>query len=164
MLQRDCLYRIFRKQLCHNTAPDLRSVKKQKTMPVRFGTIRTTRLCRIFQSSSRSMATLFDGNALAEQIKQNVRLEVESIRRKLSSFRPKFIAIAVGEHPASRIYLERKKEAATVSGIDCDIINIPSNASEDSLLQLIKDINADVSISGLIVQLPLPNHMSEIRY
>jgi len=109
------------------------------------------------------MATLFDGNALAEQIKQNVRLEVESIRRQLSSFRPKFIAIAVGEHPASRIYLERKKEAATVSGIDCDIINIPSNASEDSLLRLIKDINADVSISGLIVQLPLPNHMSEIR-
>jgi len=54
-------------------------------------------------------------------------------------------------------------EAAKTSSLHCDILNLPSNTSEERLLGIIKDINVDVSISGLIVQLPLPKHMSETR-
>ena len=64
---------------------------------------------------------------------------------------------------ASRIYLERKAEAAAVCGIELEMVALDGAVREERLLDIIGQINEDRRVHGLIVQLPLPRHMSEAR-
>lgn len=118
---------------------------------------------KIVRNPIRLIATIFNGTALASEIKQKVWTEVLSIKNRVPFFQPKLVAIAVGEQPASKIYLKRKVEAAAVSGLKCDILSLPSQTSENQLIAIIEEINNDATVNGLIVQLPLPSHMSETR-
>jgi len=114
-------------------------------------------------NSTRSLATVFDGNALASEIRSNIKNEIGKIKSSKPSFSPKLIAIAVGDHTSSNIYLSKKMEAAKESSLTCDIINVPSETSESNLIEMINDLNQDRLVNGIIVQLPLPSHMSEIK-
>ena len=76
-------------------------------------------------------------------------------------FRSKLVAIAVGNNPASKIYLKKKSEAAQYCGVDFDNISLNSNISELDLLRLVASLNSDRSVDGVIVQLPLPDHVNE---
>ena len=69
----------------------------------------------------------------------------------------------MGNNPASQIYLAKKQEAAEFCGISFDKISLAYDSKENDLINMISDINNDFSIDGLIVQLPLPDHMSEVR-
>src|SRR5881398_413670 len=93
------------------------------------------------------MATLLEGPPLATRIRAEVAEEV----RELGELR--LVTVQVGEDPASTIYLRRKHEAADEAGI----------ASEDELLALVSDLNADESVDGILVQLPLPAQIDEAR-
>jgi len=109
----------------------------------------------------RNVASLINGVELASCIKNEVKNELLSIRKSKENFSPQFVAIAVGNNPASKIYLKRKQEAALSCGLKSKVIHLEESISQISLLEIIQQLNQDASIHGIIVQLPLPNHLCE---
>ena len=98
-----------------------------------------------------------DGKALAERIRARDRQEV----RELGEIG--LATVLVGDDPASDIYIRLKHKAAAEVGIDAKDIRLASQTTEDELLGEVADLNADESIDGLLVQLPLPDHIDEAR-
>ena len=113
--------------------------------------------------SSVSNATIFNGTLLAQSILEDVRNENLLIKTKYEEFNPRLVAIAVGNNPASKIYLKKKHEAAQTCGIDFVKIDLDIQTSEKYLLELIKNLNNDDSVNGIIVQLPIPEQMCEFK-
>ncbi|XP_023344615.1 bifunctional methylenetetrahydrofolate dehydrogenase/cyclohydrolase, mitochondrial isoform X2 [Eurytemora carolleeae] len=111
----------------------------------------------------RELATIFNGHQLANKIKREVKEEILLNQSFKSSFSPQFVAIAVGHNPASKIYLEKKQEVAEECGLKGQVIHLSEDTFESKILGLIHDLNEDPSIHGIIVQLPLPLHLSEIQ-
>jgi methylenetetrahydrofolate dehydrogenase (NADP+)/methenyltetrahydrofolate cyclohydrolase len=98
-----------------------------------------------------------EGPPLAGRIRAEVAEEVAQLGRL------KLVTVQVGEDPASAIYLRRKHEAAQEAGIESDDRKLPAETSEDELLQLVSDLNADDEVDGILVQLPLPEQIDEAR-
>ena len=103
------------------------------------------------------MATLMEGPPLAARIRAEVAEEV----RELGSLG--LVTVQVGEDPASTIYLRLKHDAAQQAGIESDDRKVPEHISEDDLLALLAELNADDSVDAILVQLPLPPHLDEAR-
>jgi methylenetetrahydrofolate dehydrogenase (NADP+)/methenyltetrahydrofolate cyclohydrolase len=103
------------------------------------------------------MATLMEGRPLATRIRAEVADEV----RELGGL--SLVTVQVGEDPASTIYLRLKHEAAQAAGIESDDRKVPEDISEGDLLELLGALNADDSVDGILVQLPLPPHLDEAR-
>lgn len=106
----------------------------------------------------RGLATMFQGKLLAAEILAGVKQGVAAL-----GARPSLVAIAVGNHPASKIYLTRKAEAAKQCGIEYQQLAFPPSITQKDLLEVIEGLNIDPTVHGVIVQLPLPPHMSESR-
>jgi methylenetetrahydrofolate dehydrogenase (NADP+)/methenyltetrahydrofolate cyclohydrolase len=98
-----------------------------------------------------------DGRALAERIRGEIAEEV----RELGGIG--LATVLVGEDPASDIYIRLKHKAAGEVGIKAKDIRLASQTTEDELLAQVAELNADSSIDGLLVQLPLPDHIDEAR-
>ena len=104
----------------------------------------------------RGLATMFQGKLLAAEILEEVKRGVVAL-----GARPSLVAIAVGNHPASKIYLTRKAEAAEQCGIEYQQLAFPPSIAQKDLIEVIEGLNTDPTVHGVIVQLPLPPHMSE---
>jgi methylenetetrahydrofolate dehydrogenase (NADP+) / methenyltetrahydrofolate cyclohydrolase len=102
-------------------------------------------------------ARLIDGKALAERIRSEIAAEV----RDLGGLG--LATVLVGDDPASEIYIGLKQKAANEVGIAARDIRLASQTSEDELLEQVEQLNRDEAIDGLLVQLPLPNHIDEAR-
>ncbi|XP_061039918.1 bifunctional methylenetetrahydrofolate dehydrogenase/cyclohydrolase, mitochondrial-like [Eubalaena glacialis] len=111
-------------------------------------------------SAVRNEAVVISGRKLAEQIKQEVRQEVEEWVAS-GNKRPHLSVILVGENPASHSYVLNKTRAAADVGINSETIVKPASISEEELLNLINKLNNDDNVDGLLVQLPLPEHIDE---
>jgi methylenetetrahydrofolate dehydrogenase (NADP+)/methenyltetrahydrofolate cyclohydrolase len=98
-----------------------------------------------------------DGKALAERIRGEIAREV----RELGEIG--LATVLVGDDPASDIYIRLKHKAAAEVGINAKDIRLASQTTEDDLLGQVAELNADESIDGLLVQLPLPDHIDEAR-
>jgi len=102
------------------------------------------------------MAQILDGKALAKKIKEQVAADAAALPR-----RPGLAVILVGENPASQVYVRGKEKDCE----ECGILNLgrklPAETSEEELLALIAQMNADPSVDGILVQLPLPKHIDE---
>ena len=98
-----------------------------------------------------------DGKALAERIRGEIAQEV----RELGEIG--LATVLVGDDPASDIYIRLKHKAAAEVGINAKDIRLASQTTEDELLGQVAELNADESIDGLLVQLPLPDHIDEAR-
>lgn len=106
-------------------------------------------------------AKIIDGKAIAEQIQQEVAKEVEELKSK--GITPGLATILVGEDPASQVYVRNKGKACEKAGIYSDQHTLPTNIEEDELLKLIDALNNDSKINGILVQLPLPKHIDEVK-
>jgi methylenetetrahydrofolate dehydrogenase (NADP+) / methenyltetrahydrofolate cyclohydrolase len=102
-------------------------------------------------------AHLIDGKALAARVREEVAAEVEELGHV------GLTTVLVGDDPASDVYIRGKHKAATGVGIDANDIRLPAETSEDELLRLLADLNADDSVDAILVQLPLPDHIDETR-
>jgi methylenetetrahydrofolate dehydrogenase (NADP+) / methenyltetrahydrofolate cyclohydrolase len=102
-------------------------------------------------------ATIMDGKALAARI----RVEVAEEAVELGSLG--LATVLVGDDPASEIYIRRKHEAAREAGITAHDHHLSTETTEDELLALVAELNADDSVDGILVQLPLPDHIDERR-
>ncbi len=76
---------------------------------------------------------------------------------------PCLAVIIVGDNPASRSYVRGKIKATEVTGMDSRLVELPEDVSEDRLLEVIAELNADAGVDGILVQLPLPKHIDEDR-
>ena len=100
---------------------------------------------------------LIDGRKIAGEIQTEIKQAIESYSQEITLFRPPCLAvIVVGDHPSSRIYVERKAQACEAVGIRSIKIERPASLSEKELLDEIKKLNEDPLIDGILVQLPLP--------
>lgn len=99
-------------------------------------------------------AKLLDGKALADTLKSELRKRITTY-----GARPKLAVILVGEDPASQVYVAHKQEACAEIGIDSTLLHF-NHISETELLTEIETLNADPSVHGILVQLPLPNDIN----
>jgi len=102
-------------------------------------------------------ATLIDGKALGAKVREEVAASVAELGQV------GLATILVGDDPASHIYIDLKQKAATKAGMDARDLKLPADTSEDELLATIAEVNADDDVDGLLVQLPLPDHIDENR-
>jgi len=107
-------------------------------------------------------AKRIDGKAAALGIRERVAAHVGEFERKAG--RPSGLAtVLVGEDPASAVYVRSKNRATAEAGMASFAHNLPVTTSEDELLQLVLDLNADERVDGILVQLPLPNQIDSAR-
>ncbi|NXN63423.1 MTDC protein, partial [Himantopus himantopus] len=108
----------------------------------------------------RNDAVVISGRKLARQIRQEARHEVEQWVAA-GNKRPHLSVVLVGENPASHSYVLNKTKAAADVGISSETILRPASITEEELLDLIGKLNNDANVDGLLVQLPLPEHIDE---
>ena len=105
---------------------------------------------------------LLDGKKTSNDIKEEIRIEVASLTSD-GRKKPHLAAILVGNDGASETYVNAKIKACNKVGFDSTLIHFNNNVSEDKLLAEVEKINNNPDIDGLIVQLPLPNHIDEMK-
>lgn len=103
-------------------------------------------------------AQIIDGKAIAAELRQTIRARVQQ-RLDEGQRAPGLAVILVGADPASQVYVGSKRRACEEVGFVSVAHDLPAGTSETSLLMLIDDLNADPSIDGILVQLPLPAHI-----
>ena len=102
------------------------------------------------------MATILDGKALAEKVKQGVRQEAEALGRK-----PGLAVIIVGSNPASRVYVNSKRKDCEECGFLSEEYALPEETTQEELVELIGRLNGREDIDGILCQLPLPQGIDE---
>ena len=104
---------------------------------------------------------LIDGRAIAEQIHQETAHRVAALKQR--GVQPGLVFVRVGDDPASKVYVGMKEKTSARLGIDSKTHVLPETTTEGQLLELISRLNADASVHGILVQAPLPRHISETR-
>jgi methylenetetrahydrofolate dehydrogenase (NADP+)/methenyltetrahydrofolate cyclohydrolase len=102
-------------------------------------------------------ATIIDGKALGAKVREEVAASVAELGHV------GLATVLVGDDPASHIYIDLKQKAAQKAGMEARDLKLPADTSEEDLLATIAEVNADDGIDGLLVQLPLPDHIDENR-
>jgi methylenetetrahydrofolate dehydrogenase (NADP+)/methenyltetrahydrofolate cyclohydrolase len=108
-----------------------------------------------------SISNLIDGRAIAGQIHQDTARRVADV--KALGVEPRLVFVRVGEDPASRVYVGMKEKSSATAGISSQSYVLPEATCESVLLELICRLNEDESVHGILVQAPLPRHISETR-
>src|SRR4051812_39689821 len=102
-------------------------------------------------------APIMDGKALAARVREEVAAEAAELGDLGRA------TVLVGDDPASHVYIASKHKAASEAGIHPRDIRLPADAPEDEVFALVAELNADESVDGILVQLPLPSHVEEAR-
>jgi methylenetetrahydrofolate dehydrogenase (NADP+)/methenyltetrahydrofolate cyclohydrolase len=108
------------------------------------------------------IAKVIDGAALSRETRSRCSARVERLRRT-RSITPGLAVVLVGNDPASRVYVRNKKRACVDAGFHAEQHELPESSSEAEVLARIRALNADPRIHGILVQLPLPSHISGDR-
>jgi methylenetetrahydrofolate dehydrogenase (NADP+) / methenyltetrahydrofolate cyclohydrolase len=99
------------------------------------------------------------GKEVSKNIREELQIEIDELKEK--GITPGLTVIIVGDNPASRTYVKSKDKACKSLGMKSTVHNLKEDVSEKELLDLIGEINNDETIHGILVQLPLPNHIDE---
>lgn len=105
------------------------------------------------------MAIIIDGKLVAQEVKAKVSKKVKELQK--NGITPGLAVIIIGNNQASRIYVNNKKKACAEVSIYSKEYALPDTTSQKELIELISKLNNDDSINGILVQLPLPNHINE---
>ena len=108
------------------------------------------------------LMTIIDGKQISATLKESIREQVAGFPEKYGRV-PHLVVVRVGEDPASVVYVRNKAKACEACGIENTTIVLPEETAEEALLQKVREFNADDSVDGILVQLPLPKHISEAK-
>ncbi len=103
-------------------------------------------------------ANIIDGKAVAQKVRQTIKTKVNALA-EAGKRRPGLAVVLVGEDPASQVYVRNKKKACLEVGFADFAYTLPANTSEEELLALIDELNAHKEVDGILVQLPVPEHI-----
>jgi methylenetetrahydrofolate dehydrogenase (NADP+)/methenyltetrahydrofolate cyclohydrolase len=107
-------------------------------------------------------ASLIDGKAIGAAVRAEIKERAAAFTAR-TGIRPCLAAVLVGEDPASRVYVRNKGKACVEAGMLSRQIDLPASTSEKELLDLVAQLNADASVHGILVQLPLPGQIDESK-
>lgn len=107
-------------------------------------------------------AKIISGTKIAGQIREDLKKEISELKEK-HGLTPGLVTILVGDDPASKIYVSQKEKACENLGIYSRRVDLPLETTENALLSLIRGLNRDAKIHGILVQLPLPEHINQQR-
>ena len=105
-------------------------------------------------------ATIIDGKAFAATLREKVAGLVPAFEAAAGR-KPGLTVVIVGEDPASQVYVRSKGKATEAAGMISTTHRLPETTTQDELLALVRDLNADPTVDGILVQLPLPKHIDE---
>ena len=105
------------------------------------------------------MAQLIDGKKISSEIKEELKAEVEALKRQGKEIC--LAVVQVGQDPASCVYVNNKKKACAYIGIRSEAYELPETVGEEELLALVEKLNQAGHVNGILVQLPLPAHIDE---
>ncbi|MGL9718398.1 MAG: bifunctional methylenetetrahydrofolate dehydrogenase/methenyltetrahydrofolate cyclohydrolase FolD [Wolbachia sp.] len=108
------------------------------------------------------MAIIIDGKEIASDLCKKLSQKIDALKKKHNIF-PCLKVILVGSNPASQVYVRNKQKKAESIGISSETIVLPDNILEDELIAKINELNANPSVHGILVQLPLPSHIKASR-
>ena len=103
-------------------------------------------------------ARILDGKALAQEVRARIAEDVASLKAE-HDVRPGLAAVLVGEDPASKVYVGMKHRACEAAGMYSRQIELPDDTAQEDLEALVRELNEDEAIDGILVQLPLPDHL-----
>lgn len=105
------------------------------------------------------MAKIIDGKQIAKEVRAEIAAECAELKKK--GIIPGLAVVIVGTDPASQVYVRNKKKACEEVGFRSEVFELPEETTEEELLALVKKLNEDVNIHGILVQLPLPEHLDD---
>ena len=105
------------------------------------------------------MAKIIDGKQIAKEVRAEIAAECAELKKK--GIVPGLAVVIVGTDPASQVYVRNKKKACEEVGFRSEVFELPEETTEEELLALVKKLNEDVNIHGILVQLPLPEHLDD---
>ena len=103
---------------------------------------------------------LIDGKKIAAELREELKKEVLNLKKKYNKT-PGLTVILIGDMTPSQIYVRMKEKAANEVGLKSDVIRYPNEIEEKKVLDKINELNKDESVSGILVQLPLPKHIDK---
>ena len=103
------------------------------------------------------MAVIIDGKELAKKTRENLKIECEKLKEK--KIIPKLAVIMVGDNPASKVYVKNKSKACKEIGIEYEEYLLSKETKQKELIDLIKKLNEDKTVNGILLQSPLPSHL-----
>lgn len=104
------------------------------------------------------MAVIIDGKSLAKKIRSNLKKECDELKK--DGITPKLAVIMVGDNPASKIYVKNKSKACNEVGIKYKEFLLDDNTTQEELINLIRKLNKDKQINGILLQSPVPPHLN----
>ena len=107
-------------------------------------------------------AVRIDGKAKAAELSETITAETAALERE-HGVKPGLAVVIIGEDPASQVYVRNKKRTAEACGFKSVRHSLPADVAEQEVLDLVDSLNEDPSIHGILVQLPLPDHLDEQR-
>jgi 5,10-methylene-tetrahydrofolate dehydrogenase/methenyl tetrahydrofolate cyclohydrolase len=105
-------------------------------------------------------ANIIDGKATAQRIRDEIKVAVDK-RKAEGKTVPGLATVLIGENPASKVYVRSKQKACEEAGINSFGFNLPGDATQEEAENLVRQLNSDPKINGILVQLPLPKHLDE---
>ena len=105
------------------------------------------------------MATIIDGKELSKKLKEQMKDRVAQMRQQ--GIVPKLVVVLVGNNSASEVYVRNKHKACGEVGIESEVIKMPEESTQQELLDVVKGLNEDRTVDGILVQLPLPGQINE---
>ena len=103
---------------------------------------------------------LIDGKKIAAELRNKLKVEVDGIKKKFNKV-PGLAVILIGDLAPSQIYVKNKEKSAKEVGLNSEVIRYAKDVDENTILKKINDLNEDKSVSGILVQLPLPKHINK---
>ena len=104
-------------------------------------------------------AQIIDGKSIALQVRQGLQPRVDALKAR--GITPGLTVVVVGDDPASAIYVRNKERASQKLGMNGTVMRLPEQTTQEELLEVVRKLNTDESIHGILVQLPLPSHIDE---
>lgn len=105
------------------------------------------------------MATIIDGKELSKKLKEQMKGRIAQMRQQ--GIVPKLVVVLVGNNSASEVYVRNKHKACGEVGIESEVIKMPEEITQQELLDVVKGLNEDQTVDGILVQLPLPKQIDE---
>lgn len=103
-------------------------------------------------------AQIIDGKAIAAALREDIKHDVEGVSKK-----PGLAVILVGDDPASQVYVGSKIKMTVAVGMESFEHRLPADSTELDIRQVIKDLNSDPDVHGILLQLPLPDHLADVQ-
>lgn len=106
------------------------------------------------------MTEIMDGKVLAQKMQSELTIKVQQLKQE-KGIVPGLVVILVGDNPASQVYVRNKERAALAAGFKSETVRLSESICQEELIAIIERYNEDDTIHGILVQLPLPNHIND---